>query len=73
MKYLGLKNGEVSPFGIINDKEHEVKVVLDSDLRKADGLIGFHPNDCTAFVWLRFEDLLKYINHFGNEILYIDI
>ncbi|MGN1418952.1 MAG: prolyl-tRNA synthetase associated domain-containing protein [Acutalibacteraceae bacterium] len=73
MKYLGLKSGEVSPFGIINDKEHEVKVVLDSDLKKTNRLIGFHPNDCTAFVWLKFDDLMKFINFFGNEVIFIDI
>lgn len=73
MKHLGLHSGEVSPFGIINDKDHAVKVVLDSDLKKEKGLIGFHPNDCTAFVWLKFEDLIRYINHFSNEIIYVDI
>lgn len=73
MKYLGLHSGEVSPFGVINDKEHEVQVVLDSDLKKQEGLIGFHPNDCTAFVWLKFEDLMKYLKHFGNDIIFIDV
>ncbi|MGN0468986.1 MAG: prolyl-tRNA synthetase associated domain-containing protein [Acutalibacteraceae bacterium] len=73
MKYLGLKSGEVSPFGIINDKEHEVKVVLDSDLKNTDSLIGFHPNDCTAFVWLKFDDLMRFINSFGNEVIFVDI
>lgn len=73
MEHLGLHKGEVTPLGVINDKDHSVKVVLDSDLKKIDGLIGFHPNDCTAFVWLRLEDLLKYISHFGNEIIFVEI
>ena len=73
MKYLGLRSGEVSPFGIINDENHEVQVVLDSDLKKVDGYIGFHPNDCTAFVWLKYEDLMKYINHFGNDVIYVNV
>lgn len=73
MKYLGLHSGEVSPFGIINDENHEVKVVLDSDLKNTERLIGFHPNDCTAFVWLKFEDLIKYINHFGNDLEFVNI
>lgn len=72
-KHLGLKSGEVSPFGIINDEQHCVKVVLDSDLKRQSGLIGFHPNDCTAFVWLHFEDLMKFINRFGNEVIFVDI
>lgn len=73
MKHLGLKSGEVSPFGIINDENHEVKVVLDSDLKKTSSLIGFHPNDCTAFVWLSFDSLMKYINHFGNDVIFVNI
>ena len=73
MKYLGLQSGEVSPFGIINDEQHVVKVVLDSDLKNTDALIGFHPNDCTAFVWLKFDDLIKFIHHFGNEIIFVKI
>lgn len=73
MKHLGLHPGEVSPFGIINDENHEVQVVLDSELKRVDGLIGFHPNDCTAFVWLTFEDLMKYIKHFGNDVVFVDV
>ncbi|MCM1365000.1 MAG: prolyl-tRNA synthetase associated domain-containing protein [Faecalibacterium sp.] len=72
-KYLGLKSGAVSPFGIINDENHEVKVVLDSDLKTVDGLLGFHPNDNTSTVWLAFDGLIKYIEHFGNEVMYIDL
>ncbi len=73
MKHLGLHSGEVSPFGVINNETHEVKVVLDSDLKKTEGLIGFHPNDCTAFVWLKLDGLLKYLNHFTNDVIFIDI
>ena len=73
MKHLGLHPGEVSPFGIVNDESHEVQVVLDSELQRVDGLIGFHPNDCTAFVWLKFEDLMKFIRHFGNDVVFVDV
>ena len=73
MKHLGLKPGAVSPFGIINNVDHAVNVVLDSDLKKVDGYIGFHPNDCTSFVWLKFEDLIKFIESYGNDIYYINI
>ena len=72
-KHLGLNPGEVSPFGIINDDDADVNVVLDSELKKVDGYIGFHPNDNTAFVWLKFEDLIKFIKSRGNDIYYINI
>lgn len=73
MKYLGLLPGAVSPFGVINNSAHDVKIVLDADLKKVDGYIGFHPNDNTSFVWLRLDGLIKYIEHFGNEIRFIDL
>lgn len=72
MKHLGLKPGAVSPFGIINDESHEVNLVFDSELKTIDSLVGFHPNDCTSFVWLKFSDLLKFIRHYGNDVYYIN-
>ena len=32
-KYLGLRPGSVSPFGLLNDEEHHVYVFLDENLR----------------------------------------
>ena len=71
--HLGLTQGAVSPFGVINNADHEVVVVLDRDIKNVDGFVGFHPNDNTAFVWLRHDDLIRYIKHFGNDILYVEI
>jgi len=56
MKYLGLKAGEVTPFGILNDAQKAVEIVFDSDLVGAARL-GVHPNDNTATVWISFENL----------------
>ena len=72
MAQLGLQPGAVSPFGVVNDDDHDVVIVLDRDLKTTEGLIGFHPNDNTAFVWLRFEDLMKFLRHFGNEVYFIN-
>ena len=43
MTHLGLTPGSVSPFGLINDRAHAVRVVLDRDLKSAARL-SFHPN-----------------------------
>ncbi|PYR02330.1 MAG: prolyl-tRNA synthetase associated domain-containing protein, partial [Acidobacteria bacterium] len=43
MTHLGLTPGSVSPFGLINDRDHSVRVVLDRDLKSASRL-SFHPN-----------------------------
>lgn len=72
MKYLGLVSGEVSPFGLINDMEKQVHVVLDEDFKKADE-INFHPNTNTATITLAYNDFLRYLNWCGNPMQYAKI
>ncbi len=55
MRYLGLETGAVSPFGLINDRQKEVRVVVDQDLKNAER-INFHPNVNTATVGIDFTD-----------------
>src|SRR5262249_10674982 len=43
MTHLGLTPGSVSPFGLINNRAHDVRVVIDRDL-KSVVRISFHPN-----------------------------
>lgn len=69
---LGLTQGSVSPFGILNDKECRVELVFDKDLIGKEK-VGFHPNINTATLWLKFEDLLKVIEKNGNNIIYIKL
>ncbi|MCC0643212.1 prolyl-tRNA synthetase associated domain-containing protein [Clostridioides sp. ZZV14-6154] len=71
-KYLKLTKGAVTPFGILNDTDAIVKIVFDKDLLKMDK-IGIHPNDNTATVFLKFEDLKKLIEENGNEIYYVEV
>jgi len=70
MKYLDLETGAVSAFGLINDKEKHVKVVIDEDLKKAEA-VNFHPNVNTATVGISFPDFEKYLTWCGNSIRYL--
>ena len=72
-KHLGLQPGAVSPFGVINNDLHDVIVALDSDLKKETGLIGFHPNVNTSFVWLTFDGLMTFLKAMGNPVVLIDL
>jgi Ala-tRNA(Pro) deacylase len=69
--HLGLTAGAVSPFGIINDREHAVTVVLDGGLRLADR-IAFHPNVNTATIALSFADLERFLASRGNRMRYLE-
>src|SRR5262252_5781994 len=60
MTHLGVAPGSVSPFGLINDAAHEVRVFLDSDLKGASR-ISFHPNINTVTVVLAFADFQRFL------------
>lgn len=66
LKYLGLEPGSVSPFGLINDSEHHVKLFIDKDLDQTD-IICFHPNDNRASVSIKWDDFILFLNFCGNE------
>jgi Ala-tRNA(Pro) deacylase len=70
--YLGLAPGSVSPFGIINDKNKEVVVLLDKELLVYDKL-NFHPNINTATLTISKEDFFKFLKWAGNEVREVEI
>ncbi len=65
---LGLIPGAVSPFGLLNDREHKVVFYMDQAFLEGSGLIGIHPNDNTATVWLKAEDLIRILREKGSEV-----
>ena len=78
MKYLGLEPGSVSPFGLINDKEHHVHLFLDAALKDDNNYpdpsrktLSFHPNDCRGTVVIALEDFERYLAEVGNRYEYI--
>jgi len=71
-KYLGLNTGAVSPFGILNDTDCIVEVIFDKDILEFER-IGVHPNDNTATVWIRPQDMEMIIKNHGNVVTYLDI
>lgn len=72
MRYLGVTPGSVTPFGLINDTEHHVKVFIDANLQKAMR-ISFHPCINTASLILTKDDFLKYLNFTQNEYEWVNL
>lgn len=58
-EFLKLRKGAVTPFGVLNDPERRVDVLIDSFFE--GGLMGVHPNDNTCTVWIGAEDLASII------------
>jgi len=72
MKYLGVTPGSVSPFGLINDESHAVRVIVDADLRQAERLI-FHPNLNTASVSVSLADFERFLAAVGNSVRFLHL
>lgn len=64
--YLGVTTGAVTPFGLLNDIEHKVKACVDKDLKR--GLVGVHPNENTATVYLQAKALVELLQEQGADI-----
>lgn len=71
-RYLSVAKGSVSPLGLIFDTETELEVYFDGDL-KNEKIVGCHPNDNRATVFLKFCDLQKYIESTGHKITFIKV
>jgi Ala-tRNA(Pro) deacylase len=66
MEVLGLEPGSVTPFGLINDTDTRVNVILDEVMMKYTTL-NYHPlrNDATTSI--SSDDLLKFVRGTGHE------
>jgi Ala-tRNA(Pro) deacylase len=72
MTHLGLTPGSVSPFGLINDRDHAVRVVLDRGLKAAERL-SFHPNINTVTLTVKASDFARFLEASGNTVQYITV
>ena len=73
MDRLGLIPGAVTPLGLLNDAESRIIFYLDRDFFEDPDLMGIHPNDNTATVWLSPEDLIRLIEEHGNPVHLMDM
>lgn len=68
MDKLGLIPGAVTPLGALNDQEGTVQVFIDRELSEEQGLVAVHPNDNTATVLLKTEDLIRVLRENGHTV-----
>jgi Ala-tRNA(Pro) deacylase len=70
---LNLIPGSVTPLGLLNDEEHKVIFYLDEDFFLDNQIIGVHPNENTATLWLKASDLVELIRVNGNPFHIVKI
>lgn len=69
---LGVKPGSVTPFALINDLEHKLKIVLDSSLLNFE-ILNAHPFENTATTSIALADFKKFLKSTEHEIQVIDL
>ena len=63
---LGVEPGAVTPFGVINDTELRVTIVLDAALLE-HASVNFHPLVNTMTTTIARDDLLKFVESTGHK------
>src|ERR1700722_1437575 len=71
LEVLGLTPGSVTPFGLINDTQKRVTVVLDGDILKAEW-VNFHPLHNGASTTILSKDLLRFMEALGYTPRIVD-
>ena len=57
-----------TPLGLLQDETRSVQFFLDEEFLLPPGRIGVHPNDNTATVWMRTDDLLRILREHGTSV-----
>ena len=68
---LGVRPGAVSPFGLINDPDHQVNVVLDSQMLDIDP-INAHPLHNEATTTVKNADFKRFFEITGHQPVIVD-
>ncbi|MGO5358500.1 prolyl-tRNA synthetase associated domain-containing protein [Anaerofustis sp. LCP19S3_F7] len=68
---LNVSKGSVTPLAVINDKENKVISVFSKDLKNE--IVGIHPMENSASIFLSFEDIIKAIEKYQNRIIICNI
>ena len=58
LKYLDIEPGAVSIMGLMNDKDHQVNLLIDEDVLEGDYL-GCHPCVCTSSLKMKTSDVVE--------------
>lgn len=70
-KYMDLTPGAVTPLGLLNVEDAPITMYMDAEFK--DSIIGIHPNENTATVWLQGDDLVELLRENGCEVEIVEI
>ena len=67
-----LPPGTVSPFGLLNNKEKDIKVYIDKEIIGEERMC-FHPNTNEKTIFIKTSDLLKFLESIECDVNVIEI
>jgi len=67
---MQLPPGTVSPFGLLNNEEKDIRVYFDKDI-VSEEIMTFHPNTNEKTIFIKTQDLFRFLESidFSYEIL----
>lgn len=71
-EYLGVRPGSVCPFAITNDKDHQVRLILEEEMMEQP-LVTYHPLQNTMTLALTPKDLIKFLDHINHPYEIVDL
>lgn len=69
---MKLMPGSVTPLGLLNNVDKDIIYFIDRCFFDSN-IIGIHPNDNTATVWLNPNNLIEIIKEHGNQVNIVEI
>lgn len=69
---MGLEPGVVSIFGLLNNKDHDIKIYIDKEIINEER-ISFHPNVNTKTIFINMNDMFKFFDSLNYNYEIIDL
>lgn len=69
---LQLTSGSVSPFGLLNNSDHDVEVFIEATISEEERM-SFHPNMNEMTIFIDTADLLTFFDHLEYEVQVVDL
>lgn len=72
MEKMMLPPGVVSPFGLLNNEDKDIKVYIDKEIINEDRM-SFHPNTNEKTIFIKTGDLIKFLDNIGQPANIVEI
>lgn len=69
---MGLEPGVVSIFGLLNNKDNDIKIYIDKEIINEER-ISFHPNVNTKTIFINMNDMFKFFDSLNYNYEIIDL